>query len=532
MDQVSIANNQCFNVITRLLDTSNLINQQVCKLTTDTQFCTHKRSHVLIKSSKLDGIGSLTSSLIETELKSLIETTTELVSILEDDSLERDEFKKLLVDCDELDQVLRLIKSIDDNLDDPENYEQAVEAIVQVDKLYRDHGSHARIFETLHEEAEKRREFLIANLSYKLETAKTDGDHSVQKVVNNLLRCGNFSYRDLRLRYLQARDNWFVDACEDNSASFDNVVSVYSKGLPMIFTEYKNLFADQEESEISLKFLSKDNSTKEGAAIINSWLLLKTSIFISSLEVYLKDVNHSGSLTPTMISDTIEKCFKLTNWLATIGFDFGHQLRPLFSRAILDELKRSVEKATIKFESSFAATISKSIESLLLPVDDEILRISNINSAGKELPKSIEHYPIFKVYCLYLIDSLRWLQTTKDTITPIPLCCETYAALNASLIRVIKALAITLNMDNNAHHPILTKIAISLVTQVLGYVAAHCEDLFPEKVILNALGLTKTDFKTISREEPEKLHNFRLNIKQIVEPLRGTMRALVETVED
>lgn len=312
-------------------------------------------------------------------------------------------------------------------------YELAIDAIAKIELLYKNHGSQSHLIEVLFRKAERQRDFLIASLSTKLEASKSDEKHCVLQIVNNLIKCGNFTNRDLRLRYLQARDNWFVNACEESSASFDDVVSVYSKGLPMIFTEYKSIFGDsEEESQIGLKFMSSHDNTKEGAAIINSWLLLKTSIFISSLEVYLRDINQSASLTPTMIGDTIDKCFKLTKWLSTIGFDFSQQLRPLFSRAIIDELKRSIERATVKFETAFTTTISKSIESLLLPVDDEILRISNINSAGKELPKSIEHYPIFKIYCLYIVDSLRWLQTTKDTISPISLCCETYAALNSS----------------------------------------------------------------------------------------------------
>lgn len=422
---------------------------------------------------------------------------------------------------------------INENVDDPDSYELAIDAIAEVARLHKNHGNQSHLIEVLFREAERQRDFLVASLSTKLEAAKSDEKHCVLRIVNNLIKCGNFTNRDLRLRYLQARDNWFANACEESGASFDDVVSVYSEGLPMIFTEYKSIFGDsEEESEMRLKFLSGSDNTKEGAAIVNSWLLLKTSIFISSLEVYLKDINQSASLTPTMIGDTIDKCFKLTSWLSTIGFDFSQQLRPLFSRAILDELRRSIERATVKFEIAFTATISKSIESLLLPVDDEILRISNINPSNKELPKSIEHYPLFKIYCLYIVDSLRWLQTTRDTISPISLCCETYAALNASLIRVVKALSITLNLDNNSHHPILTKIAISFITEVLAYIAVHCEDLLPERTILNALGLTKAEFRAISQKDPDNLANFRLNFAQIAEPLRSTMPSLVETVEN
>lgn len=405
--------------------------------------------------------------------------------------------------------------------------------MARIEDLYKNYGHDIDLIKIINRDGELQREFLIAMLCDKLESSRTKDEANVKRLVNCLIKCGNFSDRDLRLKYLNARDNWFTSACEDNSSSFDNVVSVYSNGLPMIFNEYKNIFGDQvEQYDAGHKVLSSTDPVREGGAIINSWLLLKTSVFIASLEVYLKEMNQSVGSTPSMFGDTIEKCFKLTKWLATIGFDFSHQLKPLFSKAIMDEMRQSIEKATSKFESCFGTTVSKSIESLLLPVDDEILRISNINPFGKGLPKSIEHYPIFKIYCSHLVDSLRWLQATKDTISPISLCYETYSALNVSLTRVTKALSIILAMDNNSHHPILTKIAISLITEVLPYLTSNCEELFPEKVVLSAIGLSKSDFKAIYASEPEKLSNFRLNLKQIAEPLRGSMNALVQTIEE
>lgn len=399
------------------------------------------------------------------------------------------------------------------------------------DHLYKNHGHQYPLIETIHRESEKQREYLIANLCDRLSELKETSGDELKTIVNRLIRCGQFSARELRLRYLQARDSWFNDECDSKSDSSDELISFFCRGLPQVFEEYKSIFSDSNPLAVSAMMMSVTDSTKEGGAIINSWLLLKTSTFIVSLEIHLKTMSKSKLLTPTMISDIMLKCFKLTDWLASIGFDFSSQLRPLFAQTISEEVKTSIESVSTKFESDFTKIISQSIESLLLPVEDEILRISNLAKPEEQLPKSICHYPIFKIYCLYLIDSLRWIQTTKSVLSPMSLSLDTYGALNSSLTRIMKALAVVLNLDNNSNHPILSKIAISFLTEVLPFFSNYCELLFPEKVILSAIGMSKTEFKSICAREPHKLRNFCLDLRQIGDPLRGTMPALMQAIE-
>lgn len=464
-------------------------------------------------------------------LVNLISNSKDVSSNITNTSLRRQEYQRLLSQESELECIIYLTNKLDNYIHDAEKFNEALVLLETINYLYKNYGHQVSLIESIYKEAERQREYLVANLCSKLEHLKGVSENEAISTVNQLARCGNFSDRELRLRYLQARDNWFNNECEEQNASFDDVVRVYCNGLPMIFNEYKTVFGNTNEVLVdkSMKLSSTDPS-KEDGAIINSWLLLKTTIFIASLEVYLKTMNQSNTQTPTMIGDTMQKCFELTDWLSSIGFDFSSQLRPLFYQALVEEIKMSIEKATTRFETTFATTVSKSIESLLLPVDDEILRISNMKPE-EQIPRSIGDYPIFRVYCLYILDSLRWLKSTKKNLSPISLCVDTYSSLNASLTRVMKALAITLNMDNNSKHPILSKIAISFITEVLPFIRDYCENLFPEKSISSAIGLTKSEFKNIYASQPDRLKNFRLDLKQIAEPLKSTMPALLQMIE-
>lgn len=400
-------------------------------------------------------------------------------------------------------------------------FDEAVEILERVADLNHRYGSKLPIIDYISRRSEEIRAKLVSNLSDGLNEISEYTTEEVSKIIEQLHRCGDLTDRDLKLKYLQARDKWFNDACGRSEATFDDVVHVHCDRLLMIYNEYMSIFCRQD--------VDRDPLGEDGA-IINSWLLMKISIFITSLDVYLNSIHQGGNQTPPMLGDTMQRCFELSRWLASIGFDFSSRLEPLFIKTIGLEVKSSIDKATETFETSFTFTISKSIESLLLPIEDEILRISNMR-AEERLPESIEHYPVFKIYCLHIINSLRWLHICKGLISPISLCLITYEALGTSLTRVTKALATALNLDSNSKHPILTKIAISYITEVLPFLSTYCEAIFPKKEILNTIGLSVAHFKSILATEPDRLSNVCLNHRQIAEPLKSTMPTLLQTIE-
>lgn len=498
-----------FDVILKTLDSCQYINDELTK------------------------VEQLSSSINDDYLSKLITTAGELNLNLNITAFQDQEYNKLLSACPQLESIINIPVRLSECIYDIARFQEAIELLELVEQYHKSYGHTISIVEVIYKQTEKLREYLVNNLCGKLEHLKDSTHNDAMVIVNYLSRCGNLTDRELRLKYLQARDNWFNNACEEQGSSFDNVVSIYCKGLPMIFNEYKSIFTSESRKVVDNRLfrISSVDSSLENGAIINSWLLMKVSTFIASLDIYLGTVHQSGAQTPSMISDTMQKCFELTKALSSIGFDFSSQLKPLFYKTLVEELKSSIDKATTKFEIAFTTAVSKSVESLLLPVDDVILRISNINKPEELLPKSIDHYPVFKVYCLHIIDSLRWLQTTMHILSPTNLCLVTYGALNASLTRVMQALSTILNMDNNSNHPILTKIAITFITEILPFIASYSERLFPEKIILNAIGLSKSDFRQMYVNEPEKLKNFRLDLRQIADPLRGTMPSLLDTIE-
>lgn len=467
-------------------------------------------------------------------LGKLIENASQVKSSLQSKTLVGDEYYALREHLPDLETIINIPSKLCQFVNIPDKFNEALQLFELIHELDQKYSQEAPILRDIHERARKYHSQLVANLCNRLDELEESSQQELSNLVNQLIRCGSFSSRDLRLRFLQARDYWFNNECESRTDSFDDLTSFFCRGLPQIFEEYKFIFSDSVTLANSklMSYLASSNEVegKEDGAIINSWLLLKTSTFILSLEMHLEGLEESRTLTPSMLSDTMEKCFKLTEWLASIGFDFSSQLKPIFAKSVIGEVKFNIQSATERFETEFTRLISKSIESLLLPIDDKILRISNMRPE-EQIPKSIEHYPIFKIYCLYMIDSMRWVQATKTMISPLSLCLDVYAALNGSLTRVMKALAVVLNTDNNTNHPILSKIAVSFLTEAVPFIANYCELVFPEKVMLNAIGLTRAEFKHLSLNEPEKVKNFRLDLRQIGQPIRGTMPALMQALE-
>lgn len=439
----------------------------------------------------------------------------------------------MLQHSNQLEKLIKLPSHIDECSTNPREWSHAIDMIDYITDLNRRYSIQVPIINYIYKQCMIKRDRLLEILCDRMEHIdNTVEKETIKAIVCNLSRLGNYTDRELRLKYLNARDIWFNAECEKSSSSFDEVVSVHCTGLPSIFEEYKTFFGD---SDLILAReatgMVRPNRNDDDGAIINSWLLLKSSIFIASLDAYLNTIHASGTQTPTMMGDTIEKCCELTSWLASIGFDFSAQLRPLLSVAIINELRSSVDRTTVKFEANFSAIAAKSVESLLLPCDDEILRIGGERSLTEPLPASLNHYPVFKIYCLHLLDSFRWLKAARDLVSPISLCTEVYATTNASLTRVTQALALIANMDNNMNHPILSKIAMSLIKEVVPFLSRHCERIFPERLILNAIGLsTNLDFRSILMSQPDQLKNFRLDARQIVDPLKHTMPAIAQLV--
>lgn len=466
-------------------------------------------------------------TIVDKHIAELSETTSQVDALLKGPLMKKDTYEDILSQLENLQYLLHFNSKLDDCIFDSARHSEAMQMIDYINELNKKSSFEFPFITKIHLKSEKQREILALQLCNKLERFGESTVDEAFEIVRSIAKCKCFSIRQLRLKYLQARDNWFNKKCDDYKESFDDVASFYSEGLVKVFTEYKSIFTDSNYLT-SNSSVALDPSTKEDGAFINSWLLLKTTLFISSLELYLDDLNQNSLHTPTMLSDTMQKCFQLTNRLASIGFDFSSELKPMFTKALMKEVRSCIEKATSKFQFSLANATAKSIESLLLPVEDEILRISNMKSR-EQLPKTIEHYPIFKIYFLHLIDSLRWLHSTKNILSPVNLCLDFYGCLNASLIRATKALAMIFDMDkssgSNSMHPILTKIAISLVTEVLPFIANYCQEFFPEKVIINSLGLSKSEFKAVN------LKNFKLDLQMIVEPLLASMPALVNAVE-
>lgn len=282
-------------------------------------------------------IDQINLDIDEKVLPNLIDDAQELASILKDTSLKGSSYSNLIEESEKLESLINFCYNSDQDLSDRNQLQKCVEILDYVEKLHETHSQEAPIIEELYIRAEKRRDELVCNCCNQLEQIDNISTIALISLVDNLMICGKLNDMDLRLKFLQARDIWFHNECIKQEPSFDNIVSVHCKGLPMIFCEYQLLFCQdknnvQEQHGKKLARFSLRPREHDRYTIINSWLLLKASIFISSLEVYLNAIQENDMKTPAMIGDTIQKCLELTNTLASIGFDFSSQLRPLFAK--------------------------------------------------------------------------------------------------------------------------------------------------------------------------------------------------------
>jgi hypothetical protein len=252
------------------------------------------------------------------------------------------------------------------------------------------------------------------------------------QIVGYLRRMQAFSTQELKLKFLQARDNWFKELLasipkNDPFQHLTKTIEVTRVNLFNIITQYKALFDDD---------FSKDTNSKS-YIMFCSWIHDKIDDFLKTLDADLTNSN----CTLMDIASTLGQCMYFGVSFSRIGLDFRAELTPIFIKCINKYLSVSVKKATKQFESDMESftLINKEIASfkrhLKAPdIDDDVE--NNNDDKPVAPPESLLDFQPLAIYCNALINIFNELRTCA----PLAILHPFVIALENSLECVSKAI--------------------------------------------------------------------------------------------
>ena len=163
------------------------------------------------------------------------------------------------------------------------------------------------------------------------------------QIVGFLKRMQAFSTLELKLKFLQIRDNWFKEILaailkNDPYHHLIKTIELTRVNLFNIITQYKALFDDESDT--------RDTATMIHL-MFSSWIHEKVEDFLKTLEADLI----SSNCNLMDIGSVLGQCMYFGVSFSRIGVDFRAQCAPIFIKAISRYLNTSVIKATKQFEN-------------------------------------------------------------------------------------------------------------------------------------------------------------------------------------
>jgi len=180
------------------------------------------------------------------------------------------------------------------------------------------------------------------------------------KVVGYLRRMGVFSDEEIRLKFLQARDAWFMSTLEEipNDNAYQHVLKTVELSRVHLFdiaTQYRAIFTDEDPL-----VLASQNANTNESAIFHTWIVGKVTDFLCTLEADLPKIAASS------LESVFSQCMYFGLSFGRIGADFRVLLVPVFSQVVWHRFDRSIHQAELEFSdsmASFSVIQSSSIQS-------------------------------------------------------------------------------------------------------------------------------------------------------------------------
>jgi len=213
-------------------------------------------------------------------------------------------------------------------------YEEALELEQFTRKLARDHPNNT-IIKNMLRDVELLTETMVHQLHKQLSGSCNLSE--AFKVISHLKRLGIYSDTELKVAFLQCRDQHMQHLLSliPSGNYFMNV----SKMIDTSRSELQDII-----SQFSMLFVDSDQLGSKKQYVLQSWIFFKVNQFLDNLQQTLLQIKDTSFL-PNILSS----CMFFGKSLERFGCDFRPTLIPIFETVILQIFDRDVSKAVSQF---------------------------------------------------------------------------------------------------------------------------------------------------------------------------------------
>ncbi|KAL3162063.1 hypothetical protein ABBQ38_009127 [Trebouxia sp. C0009 RCD-2024] len=160
------------------------------------------------------------------------------------------------------------------------------------------------------------------------------------RMIGYLRRLGVFSEKELRLQFLQCREEYMAEVIEDleEQSAYDylkRLTDIHRLHLFDVVMQYRAIFSDDQSAQ--------DGESQDGGLVF-SWAEHRVCLYLEALRQHLPGITEGGSL-----ASVLEHCMYCGMSLARVGLDIRGLLPPIFEACVLNLFSKTVGTAVDTF---------------------------------------------------------------------------------------------------------------------------------------------------------------------------------------
>lgn len=363
-------------------------------------------------------------------------------------------------------------------------YEEALELATYVRRFEKKHSS-IPLIANIVKDIQDSMQLMLTQLLQQLRS-------SIQlptclKVIGYLRRMDVFSEKELRIKFLQARDSWFQNVLHSlpKTDSYHHITKTIEASRVHLFdivTQYRAIFSDDDPL-----LLIPGKDSRNESAIFHSWISLKISEFLKTLE---QDIAEDlGGRLDSILSQSMY--FGLS--FSRVGADFRPLLVPIFQNTILKQFEKSVQQAAKQFKQSMQTfTLTSYSFSSAAALSATLATEDNLQP-----PLSLLEFQPLAHYCNDILTAFNDLRLCA----PLTIASDLTVALEKSLNQVVASIIDFHTAEQTAfsktEEETFSQFCIQFANEMLPYLNKCLLVLFPPSELAKILAITMTDFNKL-----------------------------------
>ncbi|KAM7353864.1 conserved oligomeric Golgi complex subunit 8 [Cochliomyia hominivorax] len=389
-------------------------------------------------------------------------------------------------------------------------YEEALELASYVQKM-GENQAHIPIIKNIVHSVELLWHTMLVQLVAQLRT-----DLQLPKclqIVGYLRRMQAFGTNELKLKFLQARDDWLTNSLksipiDDAQQHLSKTIEVTRVNLFNIINQYKAIFPDDDalapESLTNTKTSEKplQGVSCDGSRLFQSWLHEKITDFLKTLEF---DLQRGIVLFDTVLG----QCMYFGLSFSRVGADFRALMVPIFVKVIKEKFLTAITIVNQNFEKEFEkyTLINK------VTVHNRTITASGgTDMESYSPPETLLDFHPLAALCNGYLNALNDLRLCA----PTALANDVTNSLQQSLEMVSKRILAFYRQEQQAftanERDTFTKLCACFAYDLIPYLQRCIHAIFPPSVLSSYLGLN------LNALEQTKITY--LQQKEILEPLK------------